>query len=84
MKARVSNLIKTEAEWLKIDFIPLAGELVVYAPDSANKYPRLKIGDGVNSLHLLPFIVESVTDKILSDYQQATRADGGRITDYIK
>ena len=84
MKARVSNLTKTEAEWLALDFKPLAGELIVYAPDAAVKYPRIKIGNGIDRLHDLPFVIESVTEELLAAYNKQELADAGRITYYIK
>ena len=56
MSVRISQLHKTEAEWLAFgDWIPQAGELVVYDPDDACKYSRLKIGDGNTVLNELPF-----------------------------
>ena len=84
MKARVSNLIKTEAEWSKLTFTPLAGELIVYAPDANFKYARLKIGDGMNTVQALPFVVDPVVAAMLSDYDSAEVTDAGRITDYFK
>jgi hypothetical protein len=84
MKARVSNLIKTEEEWLKLNFKPLAGELIIYAPDKVHAYPRLKVGDGSHTLHDLPFAIEAIAYEALSKYQQAECYDAGRITDYLK
>lgn len=83
MKARVINLAKTEAEWSKLKFIPLAGELVVYAPDDKHEYSRIKLGDGERYLHELPFIVESITSVLLNEYDMRGCADAGRITDYF-
>lgn len=84
MKARVSNLTKTEAEWSKINFIPLPGELVVYAPDDKFKYARFKIGDGNKTLQKLPFVMEAVASETLASYKRAEVFDAGRITDYCK
>ena len=83
MKARVVNLAKTEAEWAKLKFIPLMGELVVYTPDDSHVYSRIKLGDGVHYLHELPFLVESIASRILNDYSRDGCADGGRITEYF-
>ncbi len=83
MKARVSNLIKTEAEWLTLDFKPLPGELVIYAPDNNFKYARIKIGDGDHSLKELPFVIESIAETLIGRFQRAEEFEAGRITDYI-
>lgn len=84
MKARVSNLAKTEAEWARFNFKPLAGELIVYAPDSVFSYARIKIGDGEHFLHELPFVVESIARAITAEYELPEAIDAGRITEYIK
>jgi hypothetical protein len=84
VKGRVQNKHNTEAEWLKsvyVDgdrdngfvehpFIPLAGELIIYDPDSVDGHPRFKIGDpddregGRRNVDQLPFV-----DEDLSKYQ---------------
>lgn len=84
MKARISQLHKTESEWNKLpDFIPLSGELIVFDPDRQHRYARLKIGDGVTKLQNLVFIIDPAVDEFLS-----TRCDkiidAGRVTDYKK
>lgn len=86
MKARVSNLIKTEAEWLKLNFKPLPGELIIYAPDETSDFScvRIKVGDGIHTIHELPFIVEQTIKEFLSDSHNIIVADSGRITDYFK
>lgn len=83
MKARVSNLIKTEAEWAKLNFKPMPGELVIYAPDKVFKYSRIKIGDGEHMLQDLPFVVESITEELLAAKDKLEISDAGRITTYI-
>ena len=83
MKARVSNLIKTEAEWLKLDFKPYPGELIVYAPDNVNDYTRIKIGDGIHGLHELPFAIEHTAALLLEEHQHKEIIDAGCITDYF-
>ena len=84
MKARISHLHKTEAEWLKLSFVPAAGELVIYDPDDKVNYPRLKIGDGKHSLHELNFFVDSVVEELLKNYVHSEHIDAGRVTDYPK
>jgi hypothetical protein len=85
MKARVSNLIKTEAEWSKLNFKPFPGELIVYAPDSDDTFEcvRIKIGDGIHTLHELPFIIDYTTATLLDAYKRSEDFDAGRITDYF-
>ena len=65
-KVRVQNKYDTEANWLKaVNFIPLKGETIYYAPDETHGYVRTKIGDGVNLVKDLPFegnIVPGLTE----------------------
>lgn len=84
MKARVSQLHRTEAEWLSLaKWVPEAGELVVYDPDAVYPYARVKIGDGQRSLSELDFFVNSTVDTILQKLHYSDTLDGGRITDYL-
>ena len=83
MKARVSNLCKTEAEWNKLNFIPLSGELIVYMPDERYEYARLKVGDGKTPLQLLAFFTEACVEQKMAEQQKATIVDAGRISDYF-
>lgn len=47
-KTRVQNKHATEAQWREaINFIPLAGELIIYDIDDTHSSPRFKIGDGI-------------------------------------
>lgn len=51
-----------EANWLKAtNFIPLAGEVIVYDKDSNYPYARIKIGDGNTNVNNLPFTYELVS-----------------------
>ena len=83
MKARISNLIKTEAEWSKLDFKPYPGEIIVYAPSNEADCVKIKIGDGRHSLRELPFVIEHVTASMLEEYKRKEIFDAGRITDYF-
>ena len=61
MKERVTLKHDIAANWAKaVNFIPLAGELVIYDGVVENgKYieiPKLKIGDGKTKLADLPFV----------------------------
>lgn len=74
MKARITFLHKTEAEWNKLNFKPDAGEIVVYDPDAKFSYSRVKLGDGIHTLQELPFFIEAaILDRKLD------AIDGGRI-----
>ena len=84
MKARISNLAKTAEEWLKLNFTPMLGELIIYLPDSEHKYSRIKIGDGKTILQDLPFIIDEVARQMLESHQYSECFDAGRITDYLK
>ena len=56
-KVRMKLKIDTEAHWnLARNFIPLAGEPIVYAVDDTHERPRVKVGDGVTYVTDLPFI----------------------------
>ncbi len=82
MKARVSQLHKTEAEWsLLRDFVPLQGELIIFGPDEHYNYSRLKIGNGVSKLNDLPFFIDySINDFLENNFNKIL--DAGRITEY--
>lgn len=78
MKARVSQLHKTEADWNKLpDFIPIEGEFIIFDPDEQHSYARLKVGDGRAKLKNLPFFVDSTIDRHFNGI-----IDAGRITEY--
>jgi hypothetical protein len=85
MKARVSHLHKTEAEWLKLgSWKPEAGELIIYDPDAAHSYARLKVGDGVRTLKDLEFFVDNATLALIQKQRYFEIIDAGRVTDYKK
>jgi hypothetical protein len=85
MKARISQLHMTEAEWLsRSQWTPEPGELVVYDPDDAHPYARIKVGDGVRTLKELDFFIDSAIIEILKQVRFEDSVDGGRITEYSK
>lgn len=82
MKARISNLHKTEVEWKKLSsFVPETGEFVIYDPDENFNYARIKVGDGVKTINDLDFFINSATADILAEYKYSEIIDSGRITD---
>lgn len=59
---RIIQKHDSEANWSNSsDFIPLVGEIIVYDPDANYNYPRIKIGDGVTNINVLPFINDAIT-----------------------
>lgn len=61
-QARIKLKSDTENNWITFNnsqpggFIPLAGELIIYAADNAHPYCRLKVGDGQTNVTNLHFI----------------------------
>ena len=53
---RIQHKHDIETNWSKaINFIPLAGEIIVYDKDEEHSSARIKIGDGVTKVSDLPF-----------------------------
>lgn len=56
---RIVHKHDTEENWLKAtNFIPKQGELIIYDIDKNYNYERMKIGDGINLVNDLPFIIK--------------------------
>ena len=63
INARVKHKHGTEASWtLLTDFVPMAGEIVIYDTDTANSTPRFKVGDGITTIVNLPFAPHALPD----------------------
>ena len=65
IQSRIQHKHDTEANWLKAtNFIPKAGELIIYDVDATHTEPRLKIGNGTTNVNTLPFVSDnnSITD----------------------
>ena len=85
MKARISQLHMTATDWHKYSqWVPEAGELIVYDPDTEHPYARIKVGDGKRKLNELDFFIDSAIAEILKQVRFEDSIDGGRITEYIK
>ena len=55
---------KTEEEWNATpEFIPEAGEIVVYDADINHSVPRLKVGDGIQTIKKQQFTDEEILNK---------------------
>lgn len=64
LKTRVQHKHDVEANWSKaVNFIPKAGEIIIYDIDENNSYPRIKIGDGIKTVNALDFIDEAKANK---------------------
>lgn len=60
-----------ESNWNSTpDFIPKAGEVIIYSPDENTFYPRMKIGNGVTAIANLPFVNKYLEDKIPTQISQ--------------
>ena len=56
IQTRIQHKHDIEANWLKAtNFIPKAGELIIYDVDATHTEPRLKIGNGTTIVNNLPF-----------------------------
>lgn len=83
MRARLSQLHKTESDWAKLsEFIPFFGEVVIFDPDADHHFARLKIGDGKTHLKDLPFCVDSIIADYFIDHITDGVIDAGRVSDY--
>ena len=57
IKSRFQQKHDIEANWnLAANFIPKAGEIIIYDPDANYNYPRIKIGNGTTPVGQLKFI----------------------------
>ena len=57
LNTRIQHKHDIEENWLKaMNFIPKAGELIIYDADESHPYPRIKFGDGEKVVNDLPFI----------------------------
>ena len=60
IQTRIQHKHDTEANWLKAtNFIPKAGELIIYDVDATHTEPRLKIGNGTTNVNTLPFVSDN-------------------------
>lgn len=71
MKDRVLIKHDVAENWAKaVNFIPMAGELIIYDGIVENgvylEQPRIKVGDGIHKLAELPFLE---TESQKADYQ---------------
>ena len=68
ISSRIINKHDTEINWNKaINFIPKAGEIIVYDRDETYDYGRFKIGDGETAVMDLPIINNAVPTTTTDD-----------------
>ena len=83
MKTINTKIIHThdkEANWEKYpEFIPSAGEVIVYDIDGRYSYERFKIGDGKTKINELPFSIERNIQHMFDVRDNMIYIDGGRI-----
>jgi len=67
LKGRSQQKRATEANWLKAtNFVPLAGEIIIYEVDDTHDTPRLKVGDGTTLVNSLPFVSGDGMKEVMS------------------
>lgn len=72
LKVRLVHAHDTQAEWDKVsNFIPRAGEVIIFDPDGGYEYSRCKIGDGVTTLDKLPYVNTPVFVGTYQEYENA-------------
>lgn len=63
LNLRIIHTHDTESNWnLCTEFVPKAGELIVYDVDDHYDYVRFKIGDGINTINDLPFNIDTTIE----------------------
>ena len=83
LNLRIISTHDTQENWDKLtEFIPKAGELIVYDSDKDVAYERFKIGDGKTLLKDIPFAVDSVIMSLFKIQDNTIVADAGRVTKY--
>jgi hypothetical protein len=77
----------TMAEWARIpDYLSTKGTLYVYADyrtENGVNIPRIKFGDGINSLSNIPFATMSITDGDMNYWDGRTEFDGNNFGDIV-
>ena len=74
IKARFAQKHDVEANWNKAtNFIPKAGEIIVYDADDIYSYPRIKVGDGTTKVNDLPFANSPESEWVVIQTQGAVQ-----------
>lgn len=87
IKTRIINKHAQAAAWesVKDTFKPLEGELIVYDKDNSESVPRIKIGNGTNTVGALPFIQSGIVDNasIICDNDTGKLSLAARYIEYL-
>jgi hypothetical protein len=84
IKTRIQNKHDIEANWLQAEnFKPLAGEIIIYDPDSTHSSARVKIGDGNTLVNNLPFAVEKNQNAFSNIIVGSTTVAADKATDSL-
>lgn len=63
IKTRITLKHDTAANWgLVPNFVPKMAEPIIYENTSSNESPKMKIGNGIDKIADLPFIVEALSN----------------------
>ena len=68
IKTRIVQKHDIEANWLKAEnFVPFAGEVIIYDADENHNSPRIKIGNGEQYVNDLAFVneYEAISDDFI-------------------
>ena len=83
INGRIIQKHDSEANWEKAtNFIPKAGEIIIYDTDETHHYCRIKIGDGSTLINNLPFSTEEEIESYAAplshthDYAGSSSAGG--------
>lgn len=79
LNTRIQHKYDTAENWDKAtEFVPLSGELIIYAPDADNPYCRIKIGDGQTTVNNLAFEEGAIPKHT---YGETTKTEGSASSD---
>ncbi len=84
---RITHKIDTYSHWeLATNFIPLAGEIIVYTPDDENdtRLTQIKIGDGKTYVNDLKFLITGSSTGYFDDIQSDWLSVNKDSLNYIK
>lgn len=90
INGRIALKHDTEEHWKKAtNFIPFAGEAIIYDVDTNHSYPRIKIGNGSSNPEELPFVsnqddINTIVSSSLSGLNSSDPTASGTSTTFIK
>jgi hypothetical protein len=76
VNSRIVHKHGTAENWAKaINFVPMAGELIIYDIDENFNFPRVKIGDGQQNVNDLPFTAATMIVTVKDGYANYSPAE---------